>query len=103
MQFFLTTHCKENDSSIESLTISLQNKNLKQFEIQIHGIKSAAKTLGAISLSEQASELESAAHCNDYDALHILTEQFLSMNTTVVDAFQNYMSDSSGNDLAAIN
>lgn len=99
----LRLYCTENESSIASLTNSLQNKNIKQFEIQIHGIKSAAKTLGAISLSEQASELESAAHCNDYDTLHILTEKFLSMNATVVDAFQNYMSDSSENDLTASN
>ena len=99
----LKIYCAENSSNIKSLTDSLRNNDLKQFEIQIHGIKSAVKTLGAISLSKQAAELEMAAHNNDIETVNNLIEQFLSLNVTVVKEFQNYINATSNNNLNVAN
>lgn len=87
----LELYCSDNTATMESLLDFLKNKNLKQFEILIHGIKSAAKTLGAISLSEQAAKLEKAANYNDIDTVKNSMDEFISLNNYAIDAFKTYI------------
>lgn len=87
----LHLYCIENASTIESLLDSLKNNNIKQFEIQIHGLKSVAKTLGALSLSEIAADLEIAAECGDINRINSLIDEFLCMNTNVIQTFETYL------------
>jgi CheY-like chemotaxis protein/HPt (histidine-containing phosphotransfer) domain-containing protein len=55
-----------SDKCVE-LTSYLENSDLKNYEVLVHSIKSASKTIGADSLSEQAKELEAASKNNDMD------------------------------------
>lgn len=96
----LQLYCYENTSMMESLLESLKNTDLKQFEIQIHGVKSAAKTLGAIALSEQADKLEKAANNNDINTVRDTMDVFISLNNHAVDAFKTYIESNINNTLS---
>ena len=47
------------------LTSYLDNNDIKNYEILVHSIKSASKTIGADDLSAQAKALEDASKNND--------------------------------------
>jgi HPt (histidine-containing phosphotransfer) domain-containing protein len=59
---------------VEERLPDLENiKNMRNFVIHVHGIKSASASIGANSLSEEARLLESAGKTNDmeYIAKHL--------------------------------
>ncbi len=63
----LTDYLNCTSDKCDELTSYLDNNDLKNYEVLVHSIKSASKTIGADSLSEQAKELEAAAKNNDMD------------------------------------
>lgn len=48
-----------------------QEEDWKNYEIQVHGLKSTSLTIGAISLSEKAKALEKAAGDGDMDYIKL--------------------------------
>lgn len=56
---------EESEERIRNLDIFLEEGNLKEYSILIHGVKSNAKAVGANRLSEMAQELEMAAKKQD--------------------------------------
>ena len=63
----LTDYLNCTSDKCAELTSYLENNDLKNYEVLVHSIKSASKTIGADDLSEQAKELEAAAKNNDMD------------------------------------
>ena len=60
-------------SECDNMTASLQAKDINNFAISIHAMKSSLATIGAMRLSETASELETASKKGDID---YCTQQF---------------------------
>ncbi len=63
----LTDYLNCTSDKCAELTSYIENNDLKNYEVLVHSIKSASKTIGADDLSEQAKELEAAAKNNDMD------------------------------------
>ena len=55
----------------------LENGDLKNYEILVHSLKSASRTIGADALSDQAKELEAASKNNDMDYVKAHHEEFI--------------------------
>ena len=61
----LTTFAKEAVRKESMISDLFRQENWKDYEIQVHAVKSTAKMVGADSLSEKARQLEMAAKNND--------------------------------------
>ena len=53
----------------EIINSSLNKEDINRFTIEVHALKSTAKTIGALKLSEKALELERLGHKRDLDAI----------------------------------
>ncbi len=54
-------------------------KNIKDFTIYVHGLKSSAKAIGALDLSEKAKYLEACGNGGDIDEIEELTPGLLTL------------------------
>ena len=63
-----------------------EQKDWKNYEIQVHSLKSTSRTIGADGLSEAAAELERAAKNEDEDLIRSLHPKVLSLYKTVYEA-----------------
>ncbi len=57
----------------------LQGRNIKDFTIYVHGLKSSAKAIGALDLSEKAEYLEECGNGGDIDEIEMLTPELLEL------------------------
>ncbi len=63
----LSDYVGSYDERISELDKFFEAKEWKEFEIKIHAVKSASKTIGATKLSEKALNLETAASKSEVD------------------------------------
>lgn len=56
--------------NLEELIDLLQKKDYQNYTIKIHSMKSTAKSIGALSVSNMALEQEKAGHAGEYDYIH---------------------------------
>ena len=61
----LLQFAKEAESKITNIQTLFQEENIKNYQINVHDLKSASKMLGADTLSEMAKEAEKAARNQD--------------------------------------
>lgn len=61
----LTDYAKSAEDKCSELSSYLENKDLKNYEILVHSLKSASKTVGADDLSDMAKSLEEASGNKD--------------------------------------
>jgi signal transduction histidine kinase/DNA-binding response OmpR family regulator len=54
-------------------------KNIKDYTIYVHGLKSSARAIGALDLSEKAEYLEACGNGGDIDEIEVLTPELLSL------------------------
>ncbi len=52
-----------------------ESEDIGRFTIEVHSLKSGAKTIGATILSEKALELERLGHKRDIDSIHVKIEE----------------------------
>jgi CheY-like chemotaxis protein len=57
----LADYADKSDSKLKEIQDYFNNKDYKNYEIRVHGVKSTSKLIGAMSLSEKAKQLEDAA------------------------------------------
>ena len=67
------------------LTVAFEDKNLKEFEINVHALKSTSKTIGATEISDKALKFEMAAKDNDEEFIDSNFEEFIKEYDTLVD------------------
>jgi HPt (histidine-containing phosphotransfer) domain-containing protein len=67
---------KDAQNSLESVRSLLNRGDYQNFTIQIHALKSASGSVGALGLAEQAAELESSARNGDFDFIRTHMENF---------------------------
>ncbi|MBR2523595.1 MAG: response regulator [Clostridiales bacterium] len=90
----------ESFDKIPSLKNFYDKKDWKNYEIVIHAVKSTSKTIGAMTLSGDALELEMAAKNNDEDYINanhqrVMTE-FEDVRDTIISALDLKIGPSSG-------
>lgn len=66
------------DMGIEELNACYAQRDAENYEILVHGVKSAARGIGFTVLSEQARSLEEAAKKGDWDFINERHGEFLA-------------------------
>lgn len=59
----------KDDKKSEAIQAAFDANDLKNYQILVHALKSTARTIGAVNLSEQAKKLELAAKNNNLDEI----------------------------------
>jgi HPt (histidine-containing phosphotransfer) domain-containing protein len=65
----LKIYCQDAATRMEVLASAPDEENLALFTTQVHALKSASASIGAVSLSERAARLEDAGRRGDMDAI----------------------------------
>ena len=74
----LTDYAKSADDKCSELSSYLENNDLKNYEILVHSLKSASKTVGADELSDRAKALEEASRDLNADFVNANHEAFVT-------------------------
>ena len=90
----LKEYVNSSDEKKADLAKYIKAKDLKNYEIIIHSIKSTSATIGADVPYKLAQKLESAAKENDLDYVLSNHEAFLAGYNTVLDAVRSVITDS---------
>ncbi len=91
-----------NDGILKLDTIknSFDSENKEAYRIEVHAVKSAAASIGAKMISEQAKHLESAAIKDDRQFIEQNTTEFLSDYKQVLDnIMQSFENEESGSQI----
>ena len=87
----LEMFCKKLPQECDNMTAFLNDRDLKSFMISVHTMKSSLSTIGAMRLSETASQLETASKNEDFDyctqKFPELHEKLLSLHKQLADIF----------------
>jgi signal transduction histidine kinase/CheY-like chemotaxis protein len=81
LEFF----CKDVKERLSAFTGTPEEAELASFVIHVHGIKGAARTIGALEVSEKAAALETAGKTGDMDTLRELLPEFCRRLFELVD------------------
>ncbi len=65
------------DDSAREIDALYQEKDIKNYTIKVHAVKSTARMVGAINLGEEAQELENAGKQNDFKYISQHHESFI--------------------------
>ncbi len=63
----------------EKIALAAKEPDLKDYTVRVHGLKNAAKVVGALRLSEDAARLEQRGKAEDRDAVTALTAALLAL------------------------
>lgn len=94
MEFYrmlLSQYVSEAPNKKDGMDKALAGKDVKNFEIIVHGIKSSSKMIGAASLSEQARSLENEAEAGtlpDESAYRSFLDDYMNL----VDGISSFLS-----------
>ena len=75
----LTVFHKSARGNIEDISRSFANRDLPNYTIKVHGLKSAARIIGAAALSDAAKELEAAGKAEDTEFIEAHNQALLKM------------------------
>ena len=74
----LTDYARSADDKCSELSSYLEKGDLKNYEILVHSLKSASKTVGADELSDRAKALEEASRDQNTDFVNANHEAFVT-------------------------
>ena len=61
----IKTYCEDGDNKLKAMENALDNKDLEDYAVYVHALKSSSMAIGAVRLSERFKELELAAKRGD--------------------------------------
>ncbi|MBO4415085.1 MAG: EAL domain-containing protein [Lachnospiraceae bacterium] len=67
------------ENKCSNIRSALKGNDIKRYTIEVHALKSSARTVGAMEISKLAAELEAAGEQNDIERITADTEKLLSM------------------------
>ncbi|MDE6213939.1 MAG: hypothetical protein K2M70_10755, partial [Lachnospiraceae bacterium] len=67
--------------------------DLERYQIEVHGLKNAMKSIGANYLSQLAGEQEQAAKMENYAVMKVGVEELLEQYQIVVDALAELLGE----------
>lgn len=77
------------EGNIDVIQKAFNEKDLKFYTVKVHALKSSARIIGALELSNQAKKLEDAGKAGDIDYI-------LSNNNKLLDAYKSFQDKFSG-------
>ena len=83
--YALKTYAESSDEKYRQIKESLDNDDLDNYTLIIHSLKSMSKSIGAVSLCEEARELEMSGREGKKDILKKDTPVFLEHYKTLCD------------------
>ncbi|MBR5967823.1 MAG: Hpt domain-containing protein [Lachnospiraceae bacterium] len=75
----LTVFYKSAKESIDEIRQSFETKDFPSYTVKVHGLKSAARIIGAAELSAAAKALEDAGRAEDADFIEAHNDRLLEM------------------------
>ena len=86
------------DLRLGRLASHFANKNASDYRTEIHGLKSASKTIGAIALSESAKALEDAAKEENWDYIAQHHEKTMADYKALLETIKAFLSEKDAHD-----
>jgi len=81
------------NSKSEELENFLKNEDIENFRIKVHALKSSAKLIGALELSEQAWELEKDASQKNLESIKAKAPAMLSFYRSYLEKFSTFVNN----------
>ncbi len=88
-------------SRIEMLRGYYESRDIENYTIQVHALKSTARLIGAFKFSDAALKLEEAGRANDMDTIDAGTDYILAEYARLYKAFDTVISGGGDGDVAA--
>lgn len=66
------------DDKCQKIKQFIEEKNIKEYTVQVHAVKSSSRMIGAIELAKEAEALEMCGHSGDWDGIMAGTETMLA-------------------------
>ncbi len=88
---FLTEYLRGSVERISSLESFYRDKDWENYGIQAHALKSTSKTIGALTLSDMAKDLEQAANEGEEEKLLAEHETMMDRYRKVTEAIREYI------------
>lgn len=90
---FLGIYCDSAGKILQRLKEALTESNWKQYEINVHALKSTSAGIGATDLSELAKELEKACSQKEYEFILSHTAELEDMVETIVHTIRTALAE----------
>ena len=87
----LSLYAEESEEKIRQIDGMLEREDLPNYVIEVHGLKSASRSVGALGLSELAKEMEEAGKAGDIDTLKKKNGELLKLYHEVSEAARKYL------------
>ena len=87
----LSLYAEDSEEKIRQIEGMLEREELPDYVIEVHGLKSASRSVGALGLSELAKELEEAGKAGDIDTVKKKNEKLLKLYREVSEAARKYL------------
>ena len=88
----LSTYTNSFNVTSQKLRLYKEEKDIKNFCIVVHGLKSTSKLIGSITLSNQAAQLEEACHLSNSSYVWDHTDALLSLYEECYLQIKDYLS-----------
>lgn len=88
-------YCDVVEKKIELIKGFLNGKNLSQYRVEVHGLKSSSNLIGAIALSEEFAKLEKYSKEENLDELYANTPLVLDNYELLKNTLQEYTENDS--------
>lgn len=89
----LEAYCEEGPAYLQKMKEYQALKDWKNYSVVVHTIKSNAKTIGALELSEAAKEQEMAAKSGDEETISAKWEQVYSAYQAALEEVKNMLEE----------
>lgn len=86
---------EEGEEKIPLIRSAYEQKDYERYRIEVHGLKNAMRSIGAVYLSELAAQQEQAVKNMDLAAMEIGVEEMLTQYQFVEDALKELLGEMS--------
>ncbi|NLG02519.1 MAG: response regulator, partial [Clostridia bacterium] len=92
MKEVIKVYVRSSKDVVERICVAFESENLKDYSTEVHGVKSASKSIGADSLSEAAKELEFAGKDGNINFIKSHHYQFLQAYSSMIEELRDTLS-----------
>lgn len=90
-QEILASYVKQSEKYLMDLPLAKMDKDWSTYAVEAHAMKSTSKTIGALSLSEFALEMENACKTENAKFVESKHDEFLALFRQVIEAAVEYL------------
>ena len=87
----LYDYYEDIDRKVDQIRKFVQERNAKEYTVEVHSMKSSSRMIGAYELADRAAELEKCGDSGDWDTIIAKTEGVLEQYISYKDIVSPYM------------